>query len=442
PDPAPPPPPPPAPDPGPDPAPVPEEPPPPPVAPPPPQAPPPPTPEPAAVAPVNSALALDDGAGDAAEFKSLNEKTEPDWVARAFSTNSYAEGTKDAKSVRALRFALLDREPLIRAFALRGLARRSIDDLKAWGSKALFERLVTNLAVKKGMLPYVAKAARKLLAALVGKDLGEKPEPWRDWFTKEGAQDFAAVREARPAQAPAQDTAAPRATQEKEIARYFTQTREQGLDAVLCIDVTLSMTDTLARVKAQIRELTSFFTLLGKEAKVPARLGYATYGDEVVRFCPLVENLNEFARAVDMIEIFNDPKDKTVEEGIDKAIKKCFLDTASFKWRPKARKVLVIVGDAPMHEVDEKDCFALVKEQTKKLGFTINSLVCEPPKKYAKWDPHPNMKELASLTNGVATDLTTPEEVITQLLVLLLGSKFEEDVRRFVHAYRDVVPPG
>jgi len=390
--------------------------------------------------------ALDDGAGDEKEWKSLNEKSEPDWVTRAFATNAFAEGAKTAASVRALRYALIDREPLVRAFALRGLARRSIEDLRAWGSQALFERLLANLSVKPGVIPYVPKNAKMLLGALARQDKGDRPEAWRAWWDGEGSKLFSEARDARLAEAPAAPAGgdAPRATQEREAARYLTQAREQGLDAVICIDVTASMKDTLAHVKAQIRELTSFFTLLGHEAKVPARLGFVTYGDEVVNVCGFQEKLAEFARAVDTVEIFDDPNDKTVEEGPDKALKRCMLDEKTFKWRAKARRVIVVVGDAPMHPEDEKDCYAFVKEQSKKKGFAINTLACEPPPKYRKekWLPYREFKDLADLTGGITSKLTDPEEIITQLLVLLLGSKFEEDLRRFVHAYREVVPPG
>src|SRR5262249_41070029 len=130
------------------------------------ESPPPPSPAPAPPdpAPVNSGgIALDDGALDAKEFPSLTETGEKDWVVRAFTVNADAAGPKTATSVRALRLALLDKQPLVRAFALRGLASRGIDDLRAWGSAALFNRLVENLAVKKGVIPYVAKEAHLLL---------------------------------------------------------------------------------------------------------------------------------------------------------------------------------------------------------------------------------------------------------------------------------------
>ncbi len=118
-----------------------------------------------------------------------------------------------------------------------------------------------------------------------------------------------------------------------------------------------------------------------------------------------------------------------------------------FKWRPKARKVLVLIGDAPAHKIDEPACFELVKDQTKKHGFIVNALICQPPAKFnlvkhPEWDPHPEFKKLAELTGGITSELKDPVELITQLLVLLLGSQHEEDIRSFVKAYREVVPPS
>jgi serine/threonine protein kinase len=401
---------------------------------------------PPAIAPVASAAALDDGKGDEKEFPFLAEKTEKDWVARAFAANALADGAKTARSLRGLRFALLDREPLVRAFALRGLSLRGADDLKAWGSKALFDRLVVNLAVKKGVLPYIAKEAQLILVTLAGGAAGTTADSWQAWWKETGAADFLQVAAARAAEPPPPTDPAALATKERDAARYVTQARDQGLDACLCVDVTLSMKDKLERVRAEAHELTSFFTLLGHDAKTPARLGFVTYGDEVVSVQPLIENLLDFARAVDdKVVLFNDPNDHTVEEGPDRALKQCMSDQGGFKWRSKARRVVVVVGDAPMHLVDEPGCYDFVKDVVKKKGFLINTLIVEPPEKYQHnpaWDPRPEFHHLAEMSGGIATELKNPEEIMTQLLVLLLGSKFEDDVRRFVHAYREVVPPG
>ena len=48
------------------------------------------------------------------------------------------------------------------------------------------------------------------------------------------------------------------------------------------------------------------------------------------------------------------------------------------------------------------------------------------------------MEAIAKAGGGLAAQITDPEELITQILVFSFGSRHEADLRRFVHAYRDV----
>jgi serine/threonine-protein kinase len=405
---------------------------------------PPPAPAPVVAEPAPPGLVLDDGKDDGREHPSLLEKNEKEWIARAFTTNVFADLTPSTpSSIRALRLALLDRYPLVRAFALRGLTLRGAEDLRAWGNKPLFDNLVENVKAP-GEEPYIRATARLVLTTIAGKDLGPKPEPWRAWFTDKGAAELSASFLARgqdpsapakvggPAAAPAEP-----GTRDHEVQKYLTQAREQGLDVVICLDITPSMDKTLDRVKTQITQITSFFTLLIGDK---ARLGIVTYGDEVVNTLALTNKLKQFVADIQKIEIFNDPNDKTVEEGPDRALVRCFEAKNPLGWHKSARRVIVIIGDAPMHLPDEKDCFPLVEKMAKQ-GFVVNTIICEPPAKYAsnpKWLPHKEFRELARLGGGVANELANPEELIAKLLILTLGSKHEDDLKRFVHAYRAV----
>jgi hypothetical protein len=393
---------------------------------------------------------LDDGRDDAREHPSLVEKAEPSWIARAFTINFHADAARDpASSLRALRLALRDRDVLVRAFALRGLALRKTDDLRVLGSKPLFQALVPNLSVK-GEDDYVKRTAHALLRRLAGKDLGLKEEPWRTWWRETGEKEFLETLRARDAGAtrplPATQGATgvgakPSPTRERDAARYITQARDQGLDVVIVMDVTPSMKDTLDRVRKQVKEITSFFQLLlGNKG----RLGFVTYGDEIVAQVPLTDNLVQFARNVEKLAIWDDPNDRSVEEAPNRALELCFDAKNPLRWRKGARRVVLLIGDAPMHRKDAKECMELV-EKAAGAGFILNTIICEPPAKYAKnaaWRPHDEFRELARRGQGMAVELDNPEELISRLLVLTLGSKHEEDLRRFVRAYREVTGGG
>ena len=51
-------------------------------------------------------------------------------------------------------------------------------------------------------------------------------------------------------------------------------------------------------------------------------------------------------------------------------------------------------------------------------------------------------KELAEASGGMAVKIEDPEDLITRILVLAFGTRHEEDLRRFVRAYREITAKG
>ena len=48
------------------------------------------------------------------------------------------------------------------------------------------------------------------------------------------------------------------------------------------------------------------------------------------------------------------------------------------------------------------------------------------------------IRAITKAGGGMAVDLDNPEDLITRLLVLSFGARYEDDLRRFVTAYREV----
>jgi hypothetical protein len=304
--------------------------------------------------------------------------------------------------------------------------------LLGWGSKALFEALAGNL--KGSSEPYVGRTSRAILARLAGEDRGADASAWRAWWKDAGEQralDAAAKLQANPPKPAAEPTGGDVRTRARDMTTYWTQTREAGLDVAMCLDVTPSMDKTLERVQTQVKEITSFFQLLLKDRVHMAALGY---GDDVAYTIPLQTDLATYVRELEKFKIFDDPNDKTIEEGPDKALDKAI---SGLKWRKTARRVLVVIGDAPMHREDETECYKRL-DAAAKAGFTISTIACKPPKKYAHVPPYACFQKIAEHGKGIAVTLEKPEELIARLLVLMMGSKYEKDLERFVVAYRDV----
>ncbi|RMG09959.1 MAG: VWA domain-containing protein, partial [Planctomycetota bacterium] len=398
--------------------------------------------DPVPAAPAPKAVRLDRGEGDAAEFPLLADRSPKRWTERAFFVNALAE-VRPARPyvVRALRLALADRFPLNRAFALRGLARIADGGfLRAYGSRGLFEALRGLVADDED---YVARTSQDLLLRMAGGGSERSAAEWSAWWEEAGQALFADSARHPPATAgersapadPASDAdrrAAARLTSQTRAGfRVFSKLRSQGLDLCFAIDVTKSMTDELARMRAQVTEITSFMQLL-LEGK--ARLGYVTFGDRVVQQRTLTRKLPAFARSVEEIRIFDDPNDRSVEEAIALGLEAAL--TRGMGWRRKARKVVLLLGDAP--PLDPDRCRRLAELAGKK-GVAINGLIARPPAKYAtRWPPRPAFEEIARLSGGSVAELERPEDLIARILTLSLGTDREEDLRRFVHAYREV----
>ncbi len=407
------------------------------VAPEPEPAPAPPAAEPTPEAPV----ALDRGEGDAREFPDLASRDQEEWVKRAFVINAFADGGPSPYMVRGLRLALSDRKELNRAFALRGLLPCHDDLLRAVGSQGLFDALVDAMDSRED---FVARASHALLSRLAGDAERRTQAAWRRWWADEGEGRFreAALRGPPPAPPPAPGRQAPPSaedmtTRTRAITTYMSQLRDRGLEVVFVIDVTLSMTDELERVKSQVGEITSFMDLLlpGK-----VRMGFLTYGDRVVATCPLTNKLDRFARACMELSIFNDPSDHTIEEGVEVALEAALARAKALGWRPKASRTLLFLGDAPALQPDKAKDLA---RQAKEAGFVLNALITKPPERYAaKAPPRPFFDELAALGGGASVEIQTPEELITRLLVMGFGASYEDDLRRFVVAYREVTAKG
>ena len=267
--------------------------------------------------------------------------------------------------------------------------------------------------------------------------MSRSEQDWKAWWDEAGRPSFEqAAREppSPPPPAAGQSSDEPLKTQvrEERIRRFTSELRKHGADLYFVVDVTMSMTEELDRMRRQVKEITSFMSLLLPKGKV--RLGYVTYGDDVVKRVPLTDKLPRFARAVEQIEIFNDPNDRTIEEGVSKALEDALAGDNRTRWSRKGLKTLLLLGDAP--SLQPKRCRELA-EQAKSLGITLNTLIAPCPPKYKHKPAEPEFVELARLGGGEAAKLGSPEELITQIISLAFGGQ-ERDLRRFVSAYRDV----
>jgi hypothetical protein len=120
---------------------------------------------------------------------------------------------------------------------------------------------------------------------------------------------------------------------------YLLELRRNGLDVVLVIDGTGSMSMVIQDVKARMRELVAVIHRM-----VPtARVGIVVYGGkaEAITSQPLTLSPSKLADFLASIGASGgDEWEENVRGGIETAIDK-------MDWRPYAKKVIVLVGDTP-----------------------------------------------------------------------------------------------
>jgi Mg-chelatase subunit ChlD len=192
--------------------------------------------------------------------------------------------------------------------------------------------------------------------------------------------------------------------------------RRHGLDIVLCFDSTGSMTGEIDQVKHQIERIgATLLTLVPK-----ARISIVTYrdqGDEYVAMgLPLTSSIQDVKSFLHRIEAGGGgDHPEAVDEGL-------YWSTRHNKFRPAARKVILVFGDAPPHPESLKRCLEIASTFKGQQKGIVSTVTCRSRV------PLPEFYEIASAGGGEAFLTTNQREIMTQLMVLVFGSRHREKV--------------
>ncbi len=192
--------------------------------------------------------------------------------------------------------------------------------------------------------------------------------------------------------------------------------RRNGLDIVLTFDSTGSMQGEIDQVKNQIRRLGS--TLLALVPK--ARISICTYrdqGDEyVVRGLPLTSDLQEIETYLAGVHAdAGGDTPESVHEGLRWSIQKN-------TFRPRARKVILLFGDAPPHREDLATCLRLASDFHGQGQGVVSTVTCRSARKLDEF------MEIADVGGGEAFVTADERQIMTQLMVLVFGSRHRAKV--------------
>ena len=192
--------------------------------------------------------------------------------------------------------------------------------------------------------------------------------------------------------------------------------RRTGLDIVLCFDSTGSMSGEINQVKKQIRRIGQTLTTL-----VPkARISICTYrddGDEfVAKGLPLTGSIQDVSDYLDRISAGGGgDHPEAVDEGL-------YWSVSQNNFRPAARKVILVFGDAPPHPEKLKRALEIAGNFRSQNKGIVSTITCQST------TPMPEFYEIAAAGGGEAFLTTDQRQIMSQLMVLVFGSKHRDKV--------------
>lgn len=192
--------------------------------------------------------------------------------------------------------------------------------------------------------------------------------------------------------------------------------RRNGLDVVIAFDSTGSMSGEINEVKAQIHKIgTTMLTLVPK-----TRISLCTYRDKgdayVVKGIPLTSDIRQLEYFLKGIEAGGGgDHPEGVQEGIKWSIE-------NNKFRPSARKIILVFGDAPPHADDQPQCLKLAKSFREQDKGVISTVTCRAR------SPMPEFYAIADAGGGEAFLATDSRQIVSQLVILVFGSQHKDKV--------------
>ena len=194
------------------------------------------------------------------------------------------------------------------------------------------------------------------------------------------------------------------------------QLRRNGLDIVIAFDSTGSMSGEINQVKRQIGRIGDTLTKL-----VPkTRIGVCTYRDEgdeyLVKGLPLTNDIQQVQTYLeDVFAGGGGDHPEAVQEGLRWPME-------NNQYRSRARKVILLFGDAPPHQQKKRECLKLAADFSSQQGGIVSTVTCRNSSHI------PEFIEIAQMGGGEAFLTSDEKQIMTQLLVLVFGSRYRGKV--------------
>ena len=205
-------------------------------------------------------------------------------------------------------------------------------------------------------------------------------------------------------------------TSVQDFGKLISRLKRDGLDIVITFDSTSSMSDEIRQVKDKIERIGgALFQLVPK-----TRISICTYRDEddayVARGLRLTDDLSKI---IDYLDGIRAEGGNDIPEAVDQGLKWAITRN---KFRPRARKIVLVFGDAPPHQRKKATCLRIAADFRRQQNGIVSTVTCRAEKRMEEFI------EIAQMGGGEAFLTRDEREIMTQLMILVFGSKHREKV--------------
>ena len=224
------------------------------------------------------------------------------------------------------------------------------------------------------------------------------------------------------------------------FGKTVSEIRRSGLEIVFVFDSTGSMDSILQGTKRRIAHM---FELL-HELVPDARIGLVTYRDRdpseayLTRSVPLTPDVY---RAINFMQVIQADGGGNRAEAVLDGLRQAFQQ----KWHPKARRVVVLIGDAPAHRFDEQKIKSSVRAFIANGRSFVHAIVTSPYGSNAlEADTQKSFGFVAKAGKGECIGFENENRVLQQVMTLAFGREFRknlDEASRIVQDRKSKVAP-
>jgi hypothetical protein len=219
------------------------------------------------------------------------------------------------------------------------------------------------------------------------------------------------------------------------FGKYIGDLRGTGLDVVLVLDATDSMSPYIEQAKLRLHAILNVIMGLVPNARV-GMVAYKDYGDEygpeAVKVMPISSDFQAVRKFIDEI-VAGGGGD--IPEPIHEALAAA-TNSRRMGWNPRRKRVIILVGDSPIHTSGRKTAYSLAAAFSRD-GGVINIIDTggTGAPTIARTTLQPDLQRIAKDGGGEAFLLKDADAFWRHLIVSVFGQRFEQDVNVIIERF-------